>query len=125
MSRPKSVACLDVDSANYKLVASDPLESVDEAENIMSNIIINTFTQFNLTEHEQLAGTLMSPEQKMFIQTQLGFIAEQRLSLVPDPSNYAAFIQTEAHLKGQMDAYKYLLDCSAASEKAVVDAQTS
>lgn len=89
----------------------------------MSNIAINTFTQFNLTEHEQLSGTLMSNEQKMFVQNQLAVIAEQRLALVPDPLNYAVFIQTEAHLKGQMDAYKYLLDCSTASEQAVLAAQ--
>jgi len=91
----------------------------------MSNIIVNTFTQFNLSEHEQLSGTLLGNENKMFIQTQLALIAEQRIALVPDPNNYAAFIQTEAHLKGQMDAYKYLLDCSTASEKAVLEAQTS
>lgn len=90
----------------------------------MSQIQINTFTQFELSEHEQLAATLLSNEQKMFIQSQLALIAEQRIALVPDPNNYAAFIQTEAHLKGQMDAYKYLLDCSTSSEKAVVDSQT-
>lgn len=91
----------------------------------MSNIQINTFTQFTLNEHEQLSGTLMSNEQKMFVQTQIAQIAEQRLNLIPDPNNYAAFIQEEAFLKGQMTAYKYLLDCSTASEQAVVASQQS
>lgn len=107
-----------------KLVDSDPLASEDEAEDIMSNIIINTFTQFELNEHEQLSGTLLSNEQKMFIQSQIAGIAEQRLALTPDPKDYAAFIQQEAYLKGQMDFAKFLLDSSTASENAVVAAQS-
>lgn len=89
----------------------------------MSNIVINTFTQFNLNEHEQLSGTLMSNEQKMFVQTKIAEIAEQRLALTPDPNSYASFIQQEAYLKGQMDFAKFLLDSSIASEEAVVAAQ--
>lgn len=89
-----------------------------------SKIVINTFTQFNLTEHEQLAGTLLSMEQKMFMQTQLAQIAEQRLALSPTPESYTTFIQEEAYLKGQMDILKFLLDSSIASEQAVAAAQS-
>jgi hypothetical protein len=112
-----------VELASNKLVDSDPLATVDEAENIMTNIVINTFTQFQLNEHEQLSGTLMSNEQKMFVQTQIAGIAEQRLALTPDPTSYAAFIQQEAYLKGQMDFAKFLLDSSTASEQIVASAQ--
>ena len=91
----------------------------------MAQIILNTFTQFQQTESEQLVGTTLSLEQKQFIQTLVAGIAEQRLALVPDPLNYSVFIQQEAHLKGQIDAYKYLLDCSEASEKAVVESINS
>lgn len=88
----------------------------------MSTITLNTFTKFELTEHEQLSATLLSNEQKMFIQSQLADIAEQRLGLEPDPSNYAAFIQQEAFLKGQMTFARYLLDSSTASEQAALEA---
>lgn len=86
----------------------------------MSQIIVNTFTQFQLTEQEQLSGTLLSNEQKMFIQTEISKLAEQRLALAPNPESYAEFIQQEAYLKGQIDSYKYLLDCSKASEDAIL-----
>jgi hypothetical protein len=85
----------------------------------MSILTLNSFSQFQQTEQEQLVGTTLNTEQKQFIQTQLAKIAEQRLALTPDPLNYSVFIQQEAHLKGQMDFAKYLLDCSESSEAAV------
>jgi hypothetical protein len=89
----------------------------------MATIQFNSFTQFQQTEHEQLSGTLLSNEQKQFIQNNKAQIAEQRLALVPDPQSYSAFIQQEAYLKGQMDFAQHLLDSSIASEQAVKDAQ--
>lgn len=82
----------------------------------MSMIIENEFTQYQLTEQEQLAGSVLTTNQKQNIQSQIAVIAQSRLALVPDPNNYASFIQTESHYKGQMDALKYLLDCSDNSE---------
>lgn len=83
---------------------------------------LTTFSQFNLTEQEQLAGTILTTDQKQYIQTQLGMIAEERLALVPDPNNYADFIQKEAFLKGQMEFARHMLDSSTASESQVVSA---
>ncbi len=82
----------------------------------------STFAYKDQTVMQQLAGTLLTVDQKQFIKNQLSVIAEERLALVPDPNNYASFIQTEAHLKGQMDAYKYLLDCSVVSEREILEA---
>jgi hypothetical protein len=87
----------------------------------MASIVPSTFTQYQQTEQEQLAGTLLSGEQKQFIQTQVAQIAEQRLAIVPDPNNYSDFIQQESFLKGQMEAYKYLLDCATASEARIAN----
>lgn len=83
----------------------------------MSTIIENEFTQYSQTTQEQLAGSVLSTDQQQFIQSQIAMIAQSRLALVPDPSNYAAFIQEEAHYKGQMAAFKYLLDCSTSSQE--------
>jgi len=88
----------------------------------MAQIKLNTFTSYQQTEQEQLAATHLTTEQKQFIQTQIALVAEERLALTPDPSNYTAFIQQEAHLKGQIDAYKYLLDCAVMSEQQLLEA---
>lgn len=88
----------------------------------MSILTESTFSSFKQTDAEQLAGTHLTEEQRHFIQNQICMIAEERISLVPDPNNYAAFIQQEAHLKGQMVAYKYLLDCSIATESVLLEA---
>lgn len=83
----------------------------------MSTPILSSFSQFSFSESEQLAATALSTETKQFIQTEYSKIAEQRLALNPDPNNYPAFIQEEAFLKGQMQFARWLLDCSAETEK--------
>jgi hypothetical protein len=77
----------------------------------MSQIVINTFTSYQQTDSELIRAMTLSPEQQQFLQTQIAKIAEERIALTPDPVNYAAFIQQEAYLKGQIDFVKYLLDC--------------
>lgn len=89
----------------------------------MSRIIISTFTRYEQTESEVLAATNFSPEAKQFIQNQIVNASENRLALTADPNNYAAFIQQEAYLKGQVDAFKYLLDCSENAEQTLRDAK--
>lgn len=94
----------------------------------MSTVISSAFTRYAQTNQEQLAGSVLSGDQKQYIQNQLATIAEQRLALVPDPINYAVFIQDEAFLKGQMAAYQYMLDSSEASEdqlRALAEAQAA
>lgn len=87
----------------------------------MSQLTINTFSKFDQTEQEQLAGTHYTTEQLQFIQNQIASLAEQRLALTPDPERYNVFIQDEAHLKGQISAYMYLLDCHKATQDTLLD----
>jgi hypothetical protein len=86
----------------------------------MSQIITTAFTKYEQTTQEQLSGMSLGIDQTQFIQTQLATMAEERLALVPDPNNYAAFIQQEAALKGQMQFAQYLLDCSLESQQQLV-----
>lgn len=86
----------------------------------MARIVENEFTQYEQSDQEQLSGAVLTTTQKQCIQSQIAMIAQTRLSLVPDPNNYAVFIQTEAHYKGQMDALKYLLDCSDSAEEQLL-----
>ncbi len=86
----------------------------------MSTIIENEFTQYAQTEQEQLAGMSLTIDQRQFIQSQIAMISQSRLALVPDPNNYADFIQSEAAYKGQIDAYKFLLDCHNTSQEQLL-----
>lgn len=88
----------------------------------MSQIIANTFTAYQQTEEELLSAMSLSGEQKQFIQTQASRIAEERIALTPNPTNYAEFIQQEAYLKGQMEFARYLLDCSTDAEQRRLEA---
>lgn len=94
----------------------------------MSQLIQSTFARYAQTEQEQLAGSVLTHDQKQFIQNQICTIAEERLAIIPEPNDYTSFIQQEAHLKGQMVALQYLLDCSTASEDqllALAEAQAA
>jgi hypothetical protein len=82
----------------------------------------STFSKYALSENDQIIGSTLTTLTKQFIQNQICNIAEQRIALVPDPNNYAEFIQQEAYLKGQMDSLKFLLDSSNASEQALLEA---
>ncbi len=90
----------------------------------MSTILITDFTKYTQTMHEELAGSSYTLEQKQFIQTQIATAAESLLALVPDPNNYSAYVQTQAHYKGQIDALRYLLDCSVSSEAQLLTLAT-
>lgn len=78
----------------------------------MSTIIPSTFTKYEFTDQEINIALALTTVQYQFIQTQIAMLAEQHLALEPDPLNYAVFIQSEAHIKGQITALKYMLDCS-------------
>ncbi len=92
----------------------------------MSYLIQTQFSKYNLTTKEEISGSILIADQKLFIQNQLGTIAEQLVALLPDPLNYTVFIQDHAFLKGQLSAFQYLLDMSIASEKiALEEAQNS
>lgn len=91
----------------------------------MSDLTVSTFSKYALSESDQIIGSTLTTLQKHFVQNQVCTIAEQRVALEVDPNNYAAFIQQDAFLKGQLAAFKYMLDSSIASEEAVLAAARS
>lgn len=88
----------------------------------MPKPIINQFSSFELTESEQLAGTILTYEQKLVLQNQLAMISAEKLALVANPHSYAEFIQQEAYRAGQIAMIQYILDCSIASETQAAEA---
>jgi hypothetical protein len=80
-------------------------------------IIINTdFTQYELTEQEQLAGYRLGPEQKAVIQNDIAEAAIHKSGLKFDPSNPSDYIQKEAELAGRIAFLRYMLARSAQVE---------
>ena len=87
----------------------------------MSKIIPNTFITYELTEEEAIQGAILTVSQKQNIQNHRANIAEEKLSLDYDVNNPQAFLQKEAHLKGQLDVLNWLLDSSEAAEDLAID----
>ena len=84
----------------------------------MSVIIPNAFTQYELTPEEELEGAILTVAQIYWIQNQLSYCAQESIANVHDPKNPLESIQVEARCKGQMEAYQFILDSSAAAVDA-------
>lgn len=82
----------------------------------MSKIISGTFTHYELTTQEVLAGSILTTDQKALIQNELATIAESRLNIDFDALNPTKFAQDEAFLKGQMSILRVMLLRSDESE---------
>jgi len=74
----------------------------------MAIIIPNDFTSYQLTEQEELEGSILTITQKQVIQNHLSAAAHEKNALEYDPENPQRFVQQEASLKGQLDAYHFI-----------------
>lgn len=87
----------------------------------MSHLTESTFSKYSHNEQEYYTSRVLTSLQKEFIKNELAVVAERRLALEPDPLNYSVFIQTEAHFKGQMDAYRFILESSDLAEQEALE----
>lgn len=78
------------------------------------------FTAYDFTQLELFAATRLDTLTQMLIQTLYAQAAEERLALTIDTEKTTEFVQREACLRGQMEAYEHLL--FLASETAAPDA---
>jgi len=85
----------------------------------MSHLEENTFSSYQLTDEEVMQGSLLTLTQKQVIQNDISLYAEQKLALEFDTNTPQLFIQQESKLSGQIQALRYRLDCSEASEAAI------
>jgi hypothetical protein len=74
---------------------------------------------FEFSERELKTAQLLPEINLQFIKTQHAFKVKERENLVPDPNNYAAFIQQESHIKGMIAAYEFLIDCHVNTVEAL------
>lgn len=67
------------------------------------------FTAFDFSKEEFFAATRFTQMNLMLIQTLYANTAAERLGLTMDVTKPHEFIQSEAALKGTMEAYEYLI----------------
>jgi len=91
----------------------------------VSKIIAGTFTYYQLTDREVLAGSILTSDQKAVIQNELAQAADNKLNLDFDPLNPTKFAQDEAFLKGQMSILRVLLLRSDESEHQLLNLANS
>ena len=72
-------------------------------------VIVSVMYEFE-DERELASAQILNEGNIQFIKTQIAVANQRRATLDPDPNNYAAFIQTEAEIKGEIGAYQFLLD---------------
>lgn len=68
-----------------------------------------SFSAWDLTQEEELAGSRLTELQVKKIQNEISTIAHSKLALSFDPNNTLKFAQEEAYLKGQLEVLEYLL----------------
>lgn len=75
----------------------------------MPKLSVGTFTHYDLTPKEILAGSILTLDQKAVLQNELAMIAENRINIDYDPQNPLKFAQDESFLKGQMSIIRVML----------------
>lgn len=85
----------------------------------MSTETKNTFSSYELQDKEQLQGLLLTSLQRQVIHNMRTGIAEEKLVLTYDPKEPQTFVQQEAYLRGQLDAFTYLLDSAISAEETL------
>jgi len=83
----------------------------------MAHLIDNDFSSYELNDEEAVQGSILSITQKQVIQNDIAVYAEEKLNLEFDTNNQMLFVQQEAKLAGQIQALRYRLQCSEASEE--------
>jgi hypothetical protein len=78
----------------------------------MAVIIDNTFTSYEMTQEEELQGSILILSQVQVIQTRLAMHAEAKINLAFDPMHPEVYAQEESYLRGQMASLSTILDTS-------------
>ena len=86
----------------------------------MAQIRVGTFTHWDLTEQDILAGRALPMQCKQVIQNDLAQVAEQLASLDFDPQNLMQAALDQAFLRGQKSVFETQLLQSEEAEKQLM-----
>lgn len=76
----------------------------------MAQIKINQFTEYELTEQEQLAGAIFTENNLMVLQNLRSQQSSSILQMEVNPSDYPAYVQQEAFARGQLAMLDFILE---------------
>ncbi len=85
----------------------------------------NTFTSYNLTDEDELQGSIMTITQLQVLQNELSSLAEEKLALMFDPEHPMVFMQQEAHAKGKIEMVQFLIEKSESSAINLAELRTN
>jgi hypothetical protein len=88
----------------------------------MAKLIPGLFTRYEFNDDEEISAHILSQENIYAIQNLVAEAAEEKVSLKFDPEKPQLFIQREAELQGNINAYKYLLTMHESSLRARITA---
>jgi hypothetical protein len=92
----------------------------------MSKLQPSQFAQYVFDDKELHSATLFTELNLQYIQTQLSMAMLERAALSYDPLKpITEFVQQEAALMGQMQAYRFLLDSHLAAVESVLQTEQS
>ena len=91
----------------------------------MPKLVVNRFSQYELTEQEALQGKLLTDANQAVLQNELASVAEQRIALVYDVTNPNKFLQEDAYLRGQMELIEYLMQSHSSALDVVANRNTT
>lgn len=83
--------------------------------------LISSFTFVQLTDKATLTGQILSQEQKNVLYNLRAGVAEQILTLAIDPKDIYTSVQTDAYLKGKLEALNTILDSSDLAELTLAE----
>lgn len=86
----------------------------------MAKLIPGRFSAYELSTIETLNGSVLSYEQKMFLQNCLSQEAVGKSSLEVDTSDMAKFQQSEAYYRGKIEWIEWYLANSEAAEEELL-----
>ena len=85
----------------------------------MATLLPNVFSSYELSDEEQIQGSIYTITQRQVLQNELAIAAETKLALKYDTSKPMEYVQEEAHFAGKVEILRYLLDMSEqATEQA-------
>lgn len=81
--------------------------------------IKNDFNTYDFTDEELVEACKLTDLQKAFLQHQVGLLSIEKIRMKFDPKDAMDFMQNEAHLTGQLNAYEFLLTSHEQSAEVV------
>lgn len=86
----------------------------------MATPIVNPFSQFELTDSEQISGQTLTTAQLMVIQNLRAEYAIKKINLTYTPNDHQVFLQQEAEIGGWLACLNYILASHESAQEQIL-----